>query len=141
MYGSFKNGKFTVEDIGDVDRGPDQYAGQVFLDHKGRTILISWIPGWKYAGYAEKDVGCMSVPREIFFRDGRVYGYPVEEVRHLLTDSDPSVERTEDGFIINRTGRDPVVYRGAVRDLKILRDEFILEVFVNGGEAIYSVLL
>ena len=141
MYGSFQNGKFTVEDIGDVDRGPDQYAGQVFLDHKGRTILISWIPGWKYAGYAEKDVGCMSVPREIFLKDGKIYGYPVEEVRHLLTDSDPAVERTEDGFIIHRTGRDPVVYQGEVRDLKIIRDEFILEVFVNGGEAIYSVLL
>ena len=83
----------------------------------------------------------MSVPREIFLKDGKIYGYPVEEVRHLLTDSDPAVERTEDGFIIRRTGRDPVVHRGEVRDLKIIRDEFILEVFVNGGEAIYSVLL
>ena len=141
MYGSFRDGKFTLEDVGDVDKGPDQYAGQVFRDHRGRNILISWIPGWKYKGWAEKDVGCMSIPREIFCRDGKVYGYPVEEVRHLLTDSDPAVERTEEGFVIARTGRDPVVYRGEVRELKILRDGYILEVFVNGGEAIYSVLL
>lgn len=142
MYGSFVNGKFTPEIIGDVDKGPDQYAGQVFLDHKGRNILISWIPGWPYAGYCEgKDVGCMSIPRELKLIDGKVYGYPVEEVQHLLTDSDPAVQRTETGFVIERTGREPVVYTGTVNDLKILRDAFILEVFVNGGEEIYSVLL
>ena len=113
----------------------------MFRDDKGRNILVSWIPGWKYRGYAEKDVGCMSLPREITFRDGRVYGYPIEEVRHLLKDSDPSVKRTDTGFVIERTGRDPVVYEGRVDSLGILRDEYILEVFLNGGEAIYSVLL
>lgn len=141
MYGGFENGKFTLETEGDVDKGPDQYAGQVFLDPKGRTILITWIPGWPYDGYAQKDVGCMSVPRELRLKDGKVYGYPVEEVQHLLTDSDPAVQRTGNGFIIERTGRDPLVYTGKVTDLKILRDAFILEVFVNGGEEIYSVLL
>ena len=141
MYGSFKDGKFTPEVIGDVDKGPDQYAGQVFLDNKGRNILISWMPGWKYQGYASKDVGCMSVPRELKLINGKVYGYPVEECRHLLKDSDPAVKMTDNGFIIERTGREPVVYNGKIRDLKILRDEYILEVFVNGGEEIYSVLL
>jgi len=34
-----------------------------------------------------------------------------------------------------------VVYEGKVRDLQILRDEYIIEVFVNGGEEIYSALL
>ena len=86
-------------------------------------------------------VQCMSVPRELKLIDGKVYGYPVEEVQHLLTDSDPAVQRTETGFVIERTGREPVVYTGTVSDLKILRDAFILEVFVNGGEEIYSVLL
>jgi len=141
MFGSFADSKFTIEASAEVDKGPDQYAGQVFLDHKGRTILISWVPGWKYAGYAAKDVGCMSVPRELKYIDGRICGYPVEEVRHLLKDSDPAVQITEDGFIIERTGRDPVVYQGTVTDLKILRDAFILEVYVNGGEHVYTALL
>ena len=141
MYGSFEDGKFTVEHTGEVDRGPDQYAGQVFTDHKGRNILISWIPGWKYKGYAEKDVGCMSVPRELTLVDGKVYGYPIEELRHLLKESDPALTRTDTGFIINREGRDPVVYNGEIKDLKILRDGYIMEVFVNGGEDIFSVLL
>jgi beta-fructofuranosidase len=141
MYGDFEGGKFTVKYSAEVDKGPDQYAGQVFRDHKGRNILISWFPGWKYSGYAERDVGCMTCPRQMMLKDGRVYGYPVEEVRHLLTDSDPSVKMTESGFVVERTGREPVVYEGEIKDLKILRDEYILEIFVNGGEEIYTVLL
>ena len=73
--------------------------------------------------------------------NGKVYGYPVEEVRHLLTDSDPAVQRTADGFIVERTKRDPVVHKGEIHDLKILRDEYMLEIFINGGECIYSILL
>lgn len=141
MYGSFKEAKFVPEVVGDVDKGPDQYAGQVFLDNKGRNILISWMPGWKYQGYAVKDVGCMSAPRELKLINGKVYGYPVKELQHLLKDSDPAVEITDNGFVIKRTGREPVVYNGKLSDLKILRDEYILEVFINGGEEIYSVLL
>lgn len=141
MYGSFEDGKFTPEYIGEVDKGPDQYAGQVFLDNKGRTILISWIPGWQYAGYRKRDIGCMSVPREIKLIDGKIYGYPVEEVQHLLKNSDFSVARNSKGFRIRRRGRKSVVYKGEIRDLKIIRDEYILEVFVNGGEEIFSVLL
>ena len=141
MYGGFDGNTFTKLYEGEVDKGPDQYAGQVFLDDKGRTILISWIPGWSYAGFRKTDVGCMSVPREIKLIDGKIYGYPTAEVRHLMKDSDPAVKRTDDGFIIERTERPPVVYKGEIRDLKIIRDEYILEVFVNGGEEIYSVLL
>ena len=141
MYGSFTDGKFTVEQIAEVDKGPDQYAGQVFLDHMNRNILITWIPGWRYSGYADRDIGCMSVPRELTRKNGKICGYPVAEMQHLLKDEDPAVRRTETGFIIERTGRDPVVYEGEITDLKILRDGYIVEVFVNGGEEVYSALL
>lgn len=141
MYGSFSEGKFTVEYAAEVDKGPDQYAGQVFHDPRGRDILISWIPGWPYRGYVEKDVGCMSVPRELKLVNGKITGYPVEEVQHLLKDTDPAVIHTETGFVINRTGRDPVVYEGEIADLKILRDGYVLEVFINGGEEVYAALL
>ena len=141
MYGSFEDNKFSAEVVAEADKGPDQYAGQIFTDDKGRNILISWIPGWEYNGYAEKSLGCMSVPRQIIVKDGKIRLWPVEEVRHLLKESDSAVCRTEDGFIIERTNRTPVVYSGEIRYLKIIRDEYILEVFVNGGEEVYSVLL
>ena len=141
MYGDFQDNKYTPTNFGNVNVGPDQYAGQIFGDHKGRNILISWIPGWKYAGYASKDVGCMSIPRQIFLKNGKIYAYPVEEVQHLLKDSDPAVEINENGFVIKRMGRENVVCNNKIDDIKILRDEYILEVFVNGGEEVYSVLL
>ncbi|MBQ4087028.1 MAG: glycoside hydrolase family 32 protein [Clostridia bacterium] len=141
MYGKFENGAFQMEISSDVDKGPDQYAGQIFKDHKGRCIMMTWIPGWSYIGYAKNDMGCMSVPRQIFTKNGKVYGYPVEEVQHLLKDSDEAVKMTEDGFIIERKNRESVVHRGTATDIKIIRDSYILEVFVNGGETVYSVLL
>ena len=141
MYGEFRDGKFEITHAAEVDKGPDQYAGQVFRDHLGRSLLISWIPGWKYAGYAPTDVGCMSVPREIRLVNGKICAYPIEELRHLLKDEDPAVERTECGFVIAREGREPVVYEGELRDFKILRDGYIVEVFVNGGEEVYTALL
>ena len=48
---------------------------------------------------------------------------------------------TETGFVIAREGRAPVVYEGEIRELKILRDGYLVEVFVNGGETVYTALL
>ena len=141
MYGDFTDGVFTVKHAAEIDKGPDQYAGQVFRDGKNRNLLITWIPGWEYAGYAEKNIGCMSVPRELKLSNGKITAFPVEEVRHLLTESDPAVEITEKGFVIARQGREPVVYEGRLDDIRILRDGYIIEVFVNGGERVYSALL
>jgi len=138
MYGRFANNSFTPEICGTIDRGPDQYAGQIFRDHKGRYILISWIPGLYYD---HMTVGCLSIPKEITVKNGKIYSYPVEEVRHLLTDSDPAFERTADGFVVARTDREPLVYRGEITELKLLRDEYVLEIFINGGEENYTVLL
>ncbi len=141
MYGFFSEGKFTIEHIAEVDKGPDQYAGQVFRDHLGRNILISWIPGWSYAGFAEKDVGCMSVPRELTLKDGKITAFPVKEAQYLLKDEDECLERTENGFVVKRNGRMPLTYAGDIKDIKILRDAYIAEIFVNGGEEVYTVLL
>ena len=141
IYGDFKNGKFTQKFSATPDKGPDQYAGQVFRDHLGRNILIAWLPGWRYKGYAEKDVGHMSVPRELKLENGKITAYPISELQHLLKDEDDAVKRTEKGFIIERSGRNPVVYEGEINSLKIIRDSYVVEVFVNGGEEVYTVLL
>ncbi|MBQ1376981.1 MAG: glycoside hydrolase family 32 protein, partial [Lachnospiraceae bacterium] len=141
MYGTFADGKYTIVSSGEPDKGPDQYAGQAFKDPKGRTLLITWIPGWRYAGYREKDIGCMSVPRELTCKDGTIRAFPAEEVRHLLKKEDPALKRTDTGFIIERDGREPVIYEGPVDSLDLIRDEYVLEVFVDHGKAVYTVLL
>lgn len=141
MYGSFNGKKFCPEISGNVHFGPDQYAGQVFEDHLGRHIMITWVPGWSYSTFAEKSLGCLSLPIELKIADGRIIGYPIEEVRHLLKDSDPHVSVTENGFIIRRSLREDVVYEGTIDNLRILRDEYLVEVFLNGGESIYCAVL
>jgi beta-fructofuranosidase len=141
MYGSFYNQKFSIEHIAEIDKGPDQYAGQVFKDAQGRNLLISWLPGWNYAGMVQKDLGCMSIPREITFIDGKIRAFPVKEVQHLLKDTDECVVRTRNGFEIKRQDRPSVIYEGKITDLKILRDGYVVEVFVNGGEQVYTALL
>ena len=141
MYGQFRDDKFEIQYSAEIDKGPDQYAGQVFRDHLGRNLLISWAPGWRYSKYAEKDIGCMSVPRELKLINGKIYGYPVKELQHLLKDEDECLKRTKTGFIVERTNRAPVIYEGDITDLKILRDAYIAEIFVNGGEEIFTILL
>ncbi|MBP5155463.1 MAG: glycoside hydrolase family 32 protein [Clostridia bacterium] len=140
-YGRFSEGRFTALYSGEPDKGPDQYAGQVFRDGAGRNLLITWIPGWEYSGYAQKDVGCMSVPRELKCTDGKITAFPVKEVRHLLKTEDPALRRTPNGFTVERQGREPCVYEGEIYDLQLIRDGYIMEVFVNGGESVYSILL
>ena len=83
----------------------------------------------------------MSIPRELKLVDGKITAYPIEELQFLLKDEDECVKRTETGFVIERNGREPVVYNGTISDLKILRDEFIVEVFVNKGQEVYTALL
>ena len=141
MFGDFCNGKFTSRVSGRVDRGPDQYAGQSFLSPDGRVLLIGWMPGWDYVGYREKDVGCLTVPREIYAKDGALRIRPAREVLPLAKGSDPAVVRTDTGFTVLREGREPLVYTGEVRDLQIFRDGYVLEVFLNDGEDVFTVLL
>ncbi len=139
--GSFSEGRFLPEVTGEVDKGPDQYAGQIFRVPDGRALLLSWTPGWSYAGAFARDIGCMTVPREIVLENGCIFARPAREVGHLVNKTDSAIIRTEDGFRIRRQGREDVVYTGRVRSLACIRDAYLLEVFVNGGAEVYTALL
>ena len=139
--GTLENGRFVSRVKSVFQKGPDNYAGQVFTDEKGRRLLLSWIPGWSYQDFAERSLGCLSLPLEITEQNGVIRAFPIPEVRHLLKDEDPCVERTETGFRIRREARPDVVFEGEIRDLKVLRDGYIVEVFVNGGEQVFTAVL
>ena len=140
-FGDFKDGVFTVENSASIDKGPDSYAGQVFSDFLGRSILMCWIPGWAYVDFTQNDVGCLSVPKEIKYENGKITVYPIKEIQHLLKNSDPAVKILEKGFTVERYKREPVICEDEIRDIKILRDGNYLEIFINGGEKTYSILL
>lgn len=141
LYGSFDGQKFIQKLCSNVHHGPDQYAGQAFVDSKGRHILLTWVTGWSFIGFAERSLGCMSLPVELTLTDGKLKGYPIEEVRHLLKDGDPLLQVSADGFVLPRTRLPDVVHKGPVHELKVLRDGYVMEIFVNGGEAIYTAVL
>ena len=70
--------------------GFDFYAPQTFEDAKGRRILIGWmgLPDVEeeYTNPTAKDEGwqhCLTIPREVTLHDGRLYQYPVEEMKAL----------------------------------------------------------
>ncbi len=140
-YGHLSNNQFSGYNSGNFEKGPDEYAGQLFKDHLGRIIMLTWIPGWKYRGFYKKDIGCLSIPREITIKNGKICGYPIKEVQHLLKDSDPNIVMTENGFIIKRENREPIIHVGKVDNIKILKDEYVMEVFVNYGEIVYAIVL
>ena len=66
-----------------LDYGLDFYAPQSLLLPDGRRVLIAWMQYWESAGWCPEGLpfyGQMTVPRELFIRDGRVYQRPVREL-------------------------------------------------------------
>ena len=90
LYGDFDGRRFTKKIVSHFQKGPDEYAGQIFHAPDGRNILISWIPGWEYQ--PERCVGCLSLPLEVKPDGNRITAYPVEEVRGLLDKNDVLID-------------------------------------------------
>lgn len=69
-----------------VDYGLDFYAPQTTLAPDGRRILIGWMQTWATTHNAPRThdwFGRMSLPRELFIRDGRLCQRPVREIETL----------------------------------------------------------
>ncbi len=85
MIGTFDHadGKFVSEMIRPLDEGIDFYAPQSVLAPDGRRIMISWMQCWSNASFIPDDVkifGQMSIPREVFLRDGMLWQRPIREI-------------------------------------------------------------
>ena len=66
-----------------VDYGIDFYAAQTMLAPDGRRIMVGWMQNWETREMIPGDMkwaGQMTVPRELSFRDGRLYQQPVREI-------------------------------------------------------------
>ncbi len=76
-------GRFIQESRGLVDGTDAFYAPNGLEDPRGRRILWGWIRGFK-AGRGWN--GCMSVPRRLSLRDGRLVQQPALELTKLRAD-------------------------------------------------------
>lgn len=81
---------FTRETVQPVDYGTDFYAPQTLLTPDGRRVMVAWMQNWATVGEAPRDhrwFGCMTMPRELFLRDGRLCQRPVRELETLWKDT------------------------------------------------------
>ncbi len=73
--GTFREGHFRIRQRGRLDFGGDFHAPQTFLQGE-RRLLFGWI--------SNRESGCMTLPREVFTRGGRLGTRPAEEVYNLI---------------------------------------------------------
>lgn len=136
VVGSFDGETFTPESFQIPEKGPDFYAGQTFLDEKGRRILIAWMHSWERevpAGAVR--AGALTIPREISLAEGKVCTYPVEEARHLLRDAAPLLSQEgEEAALVQGEQVMLSLPRSQVREAAFLQDGHAREVFINCGE-------
>lgn len=70
------------------DQGFDFYAPQTFCDNKGRRIMLGWMSRMdeiqeKIFAAEEKNIHCMTLPRELYIKNNRLYQRIPEEFERL----------------------------------------------------------
>ena len=82
--------RFERESIQPVDHGLTFYAPQTTLAPDGRRIMIGWMDNWETCKEAPRRhpwYAQMSMPREVFIRDGRLMQRPVREIESMWQDT------------------------------------------------------
>ena len=89
-YFILKDGKPEEKAFREWDHGFDFYAPQTFQDGKGRRILIGWMgmpdADEEYVNPTAESEGwqhCLTVPREVTYKNGMLYQYPAQELNGL----------------------------------------------------------
>lgn len=71
------------ENVQAIDYGLDFYAPQTLETDDGRRIMIAWMQNWETVNSHLQDqrfMGQMTLPRELFLRNGRLCQLPVREI-------------------------------------------------------------
>lgn len=71
-----------------LDQGFDFYAPQTFCDGKGRRIMFAWMSRMneveeRIFGAEEKNIHCLTLPRVLHVKNGRLYQMVPEEFEYL----------------------------------------------------------
>lgn len=158
IVGTFDGEHFYAERICQPEQGCSFYAPQSFQTPDGRRLMLGWAfeaeprPGSTY-------VGGMTVMRQLRLEGNQICSEPVRELTPLLKAADPCVQITENGVQLFRpdgrpfgyssaflhtpavafAGERPLRYDGPVENVRILRDEDWLEVFINNGTCNFTV--
>lgn len=104
MVGSYDKTShvFQREKVCALDYGFDFYAPQTMETEDGRRIMIAWMQGWEGSGcqaYQTKWFGMMTLPREITWKENRIYQQPVREIEKYYGDSCTYENQKVDGEV------------------------------------------
>lgn len=80
-----KTHSFVRESVSAIDYGLDFYAMQTLKSDDGRRIMTAWMQSWescKAVPEGQKWFGQMILPRELSFKNGRLYQRPVREIEN-----------------------------------------------------------
>ena len=85
MIGTFDEETNTFKEEADqsIDYGIDFYAPQTVVTPDGRRVMIGWMQNWdtcSIRGAEEPWFGQMSLPRELFLKNGKLYQRPIKEL-------------------------------------------------------------
>ena len=95
----------VLEGFTELDNGHDFYAPQSFTAADGRRVVIAWMDMWESVmpSKAEGWAGCMTLPRELKLREGKVCMMPVDEVRTLRCDHHPLLPQVIKSSVVRIT--------------------------------------
>ena len=83
-----KTDTFTEQKDQSIDYGIDFYAPQTVLTPDGRRVMIGWMQNWDTCSIRAQEepwFGQMSLPRELFLKNGRLYQKPIRELDEMRT--------------------------------------------------------
>ncbi|MGX8729286.1 MAG: glycoside hydrolase family 32 protein, partial [Lachnospiraceae bacterium] len=115
-----KTGEFLAEAAQTMEDSFDFYAAQTLLSPDGRRILIAWMQGWESIDPKSRErawFGQMTLPRELFIRDGRLCQMPVRELLACRRD-----EIIRENIILEDGELELRGIRGRILDLEIILD-------------------
>jgi beta-fructofuranosidase len=119
----------------ELDRGFDFYAPQTIIDDKGRRLLVGWmgLPEIDYPTDKNGWAHCLTLPRELSMKDGKLIQQPVNELK-LLRGKKVEAEKivnhesiTLEGFVSER-------FELSAEFSESTADEFGLELRVGENE-------
>lgn len=86
MAGNFNysTGRFIYDEMREVDGGFDFYAAQLMNMPDGRVVMTAWMQMWDRVFPTQADgwCGAMILPRELSYKNGRLYQSPVKEIEN-----------------------------------------------------------
>lgn len=168
FVGHFDGTKFTADNPDQyplfVDYGKDFYAGVTFNNVPGeRRIMIGWGNNWAYAGDIPTSPwkGMMALPRELSLDGSILKQAPITNAQPIQKELDPSetfevlgciIGYKSDSVYLDRRNAGntsfnknfPSIEKAPARlidgkvKLSIYVDKSIIEVFINGGEAVIT---